>query len=683
MKQSKQPILLASLLLILVISMLSCVTAPTQNEPSLSERAQQIADTIVEHYGAASVQYALLDQGKIVLSGSSGVFSRTGRQSISENDIYGIGSVSKVFVTAAALALQERGLIDIDTPLVVWMPEFTMADERYRDITPRMLMNHTSGFSGTHFGNTATFGNPDTAAHDNLLGYLASQQLKHAPGEISQYCNDGFLLLELLVERISGMSYSSFLASNFFQKLGMNGTKTSQEVFDKDARLVRTYIPIFEGELPHDTVNAIGTGGIYSTAEDLCRFADMLMGNQPNVFSKESALMMQAEQQAHYMWNDEPNGGMFARGLGWDIANPFPFVELGVKAVKKDGDTMLFHSAVVALPEHGLAMAVISSGGGSAVNTAFAENLLQQVLFDKGIISEIITTTAVDTSDPKPMPKELERYTGLYSNAGLEVSIAVHDGILSSSIVGYDGQMDYVHVADGVFASEATNEYAQFVEQPDGTVFLHMRTFNLFPGVGQTNEKSLSLQKLSLPEVSPQAAAAWNSRAGKKFYLVSEKPNSQMYFIPGFLLTLRLNNDLSSGYVLGSAAIVDENHAKSMIKLRDVNNLVMWERNGNQYMTEEDRTYIQEDGIANLADLAGTCTIAEDGFAVYYTIDTQSQDKTIEVEVPQGASYAVYDADDICMNFTIVSKNRSTVLPEGGKVVFIGAPGDVFTVVLR
>lgn len=667
---------------------LSSTASSADNESTptiaLAERAQQLADTIVEYYGAASVQYALLDHGTIVLSGNSGVFSKTGRRSISKDDIYGIGSVSKVFVTASVLSLQEQGLIDIDTPLVVSMPEFTMADERYRDITPRMLMTHTSGFSGTHFGNTALFDDPDTDTHDNLLGYLADQKLKHAPGEISQYCNDGFLLLELLVERISGMSYSEFLSSTFFQKLGMNGTKTSQDSFDKDTRLARTYSPIFDGELPHDTVNAIGTGGIYSTAEDLCRFADMLMGNHPDVFSKQSALMMQSEQQAQYMWSDQPNGGMFARGLGWDIANPYPFVEHQVKAVKKDGDTMLFHSALVTLPEYGLAMAVVTSGGASSgVNTAFAEHLLQQVLLDRGIIDTIITTTIVDTGDPKTMPADLERYSGLYANAGLKVVVSVRNDILSCSVADFDEHMDYLYVGDGLFASEAANEYAEFVEQPDGTIFLHMRTFNIFPGVGQTNEKSLSLQKLDCPEVSPQAAAAWKARTGKKFYLISEKPSSQMYFIPGFLLTLRLNDDITDGYVLGSAAITDETHATSMVKLRDVNNLVMWERNGTRYMTQEDRTYIQEDDIPNLSDMDGTCTIADDGFAVYYAIDADTQEKTLEVNVPQRASYAVYDANDICINFTTVSKNPATVLPEGGKIVCIGVPGDVFTLVWK
>lgn len=688
MKHIKPYLLFFVSVLFFFTLMPSCSTASVAHAsksptPTLDERAKQIANSIVDHYGSASVQYALIDQGTIVLSGGSGVFSRTGRQSISKDDIYGIGSVSKVFVTAAVLALAERGLLDIDIPLVVWMPEFTMADERYREITPRMLMTHTSGFSGTHFGNTALFATSDTQAHDNLLAYLANQELKHAPGEISQYCNDGFLLLELLVERISGMSYSNFLSSNFFQKLGMNGTKTSMDVFDKDAHLVRTYIPLFDGPLPHDTVNAIGTGGIYSTAEDLCRFADMLMGNHPQVFSEQSALIMQEEQHAQYMWSDQANGGMFARGLGWDIANPYPFVAHNVKAVRKDGDTMLFHSALVVLPEHNLAMAVTSSGGGSGVLTAFAENVLEQVLLEKGIISEPITPTIVDSSDTKPMPKDLERYAGLYANAGLQVSVSVQDDTLSCRVLGYDEQMDYVHVGDGVFASAVANEYAQFVEQQDGTVFLHMRTFNLFPGVGQTNEKSLSLQKIPPVTVVDEVAEVWKSRAGKKFYLISEKPSSQMYFIPGFLLTLQLQSDFSNGYVLGSAAIADENHAKSTVKLRDVNNLVLWEQGGIQYMTQEDRTYIQEEYIANLSDSGGSCTIAEDGFAVYYAVCANTGGKTLDVKLAEGASYAVYDANDICINFSTVSKQYSTELSQGGKVVLIGAPGDEFVMTWR
>ena len=59
--------------------------------------------------------------------------------------VYCIGSVSKVYVTTAVMQLADKGLVDIDAPITDYIPDFRMADPRYRQITVRMLMNHTPG----------------------------------------------------------------------------------------------------------------------------------------------------------------------------------------------------------------------------------------------------------------------------------------------------------------------------------------------------------------------------------------------------------------------------------------------------------------------------------------------------------------------------------------------------------
>ena len=58
--------------------------------------------------------------------------------------IYGVGSVSKVYVTTAVMQLVEQGKVDPDAPMTDYIDDFKMADVRYKDITVRMLMNHTS-----------------------------------------------------------------------------------------------------------------------------------------------------------------------------------------------------------------------------------------------------------------------------------------------------------------------------------------------------------------------------------------------------------------------------------------------------------------------------------------------------------------------------------------------------------
>ena len=106
--------------------------------------------------------------------------------------LIGIGSVSKMFVTTAAMQLAEQGKLDIDAPVTDYLPEFSMADSRYKNITVRMLMNHTSGIMGTTAGDFMLFDDRDSQHHNTMLEELQNQRLKADPGDFGAYCNDGF-----------------------------------------------------------------------------------------------------------------------------------------------------------------------------------------------------------------------------------------------------------------------------------------------------------------------------------------------------------------------------------------------------------------------------------------------------------------------------------------------------------
>lgn len=230
--------------------------------------AEKKAALLTETYGTTSVQYALIDQGSIVVSGQSGRNDEKGKKPLTAETMYGIGSTSKMIVTAAVMKLVDEGKIDLDRPVVQYIPDFTMKDERYKQITPRMLLNHSSGLGGSTLANAFLFEDNDTYAHDTLLEQLAGQNLKADPGAYSVYCNDCFILSEIMVERVSGMDYTSYIHQYFIEPLGMSHTKTPLDQPDA-SKMAGLYFPTYEGQLPNETVNVIGTGGVYSTAEDI------------------------------------------------------------------------------------------------------------------------------------------------------------------------------------------------------------------------------------------------------------------------------------------------------------------------------------------------------------------------------------------------------------------------------
>ncbi|MGL4799784.1 MAG: serine hydrolase domain-containing protein, partial [Cellulosilyticaceae bacterium] len=155
--------------------------APTV-QLSFDERMDETMKALAPMFGIQSVQYAVLDAGELIASGDTANTTDT---------LYGIGSVSKVYTTMAVMQLVEQGKIDLDTPVVTYIPEFEMADARYKDITPRMLLNHSSGIMGTTFKNMLLLEDDDTYSTSHLLEALKTQWLKADPGAFSVYCNDG------------------------------------------------------------------------------------------------------------------------------------------------------------------------------------------------------------------------------------------------------------------------------------------------------------------------------------------------------------------------------------------------------------------------------------------------------------------------------------------------------------
>lgn len=168
----------------------------------------------------SSATVAIMDDGKIVYSEQFGMRSREKSLPVDSKTQFNIGSISKIFTAAAILRLVDQGKVELDAPVTTYLPQFRMADERYRDITVRMLLNHTSGLPGTNMRNI--FGsrrNPDYIAE--TLAYLTENRLKHDPGLLSVYCNDGLTVAEAVIEQVSGMSYASFLQQNIFEPLQM------------------------------------------------------------------------------------------------------------------------------------------------------------------------------------------------------------------------------------------------------------------------------------------------------------------------------------------------------------------------------------------------------------------------------------------------------------------------------
>ncbi len=649
----------------------------------VEKQAQTSARLLTALYGATSVQYALMDQGEIVVSGQAGVYSKEDKKLPDKENMYGIGSISKMFTAAAVMQLADSGKVKLDKPVVQYLPEFKMADQRYKKITVRMLLNHSSGLLGSTFSNAMLLGDNDTLSMDTLLENLKSQRLKADPGAFSVYCNDGFSLAELLVERVSGLSFTEYLKQYVAEPLQLKNTKTPQDDFDR-AKLAKTYKTGTNIELPADTLNVIGAGGIYSTAEDLCRFAQIFQyDGDEEVLTQTSAKAMAKSEYKSGLWYPG-TGSQLSFGLGWDSVDTCPFREYGIKALVKGGDTMLYHASLIVLPEEGVSMAVLLSGASSTYGRAFAENVLLKALLAKGRIREIKPDKAFTAPEKAPMPESEKRYEGIYAFSGGVAKIEISESGNLSLYNGVTQVQRFVYTGDGKFYAPDGSAYVSFYEESNGIIYLYLENYINLPQLGQIGDSNYQAQKTEANPLSKKVKKAWDQRAGKRYFLINEKYSSQIYALsyPAIKITL---SGFDKGYCFG-ARIIDENRAQTQVQIpgvggRDLMDLQFTTKSGAEYLSSAGGLYIGEDAVKEISSKASfQITIGDDGYASWYKIGSAAEGRKVKVTVPKNASFSVYDSKDICTHSSLLTEDSTVNLPKGGYIVFAGEAGAKFKV---
>lgn len=645
-----------------------------QTALTVDERVQLLLDAGA---GIASIQYAMMDSGEIVESGVGGVYSKQENRLLTTENLFGIGSTSKMFTTAAMMRLADQGKVDLDRPVTDYIPEFTMADARYKDITVRMLLNHSSGLMGSTYGNGFLFDDADTQAHDTLLADLATQTLKADPGAFSVYCNDGFTLAEIVIERVSGMSFTDFIHQEITGPLSMAHTKTMQDDFDRSS-IVRTYNPYApDQETPTDAVNIIGTGGVYATAEDLCRFAQIFTG-EADVLTDASREATFHKEYADGQWLDVENNTV-GYGLGWDSVDLYPFNLYGIQAVTKGGDTLLMHNSLIVLPEYGLSAAVSSSGGSSAYCQMLATSLLLDQLEEKGIITERLS--ALDSFTPAEqtaLDADMKQYEGLYGDSTSLMRLTMDDAgtlTLTNAYAPTQAQT-YIYCGNGLFKHETGALELRFIEQ-NGRTYLTYRGYSAIDGLCDVVSETYYLEKLPENAVTDEMQAAWAAREGKAYVSVTDKASSQLYMsglpmlgigtVDGYLLS----NPLTSGSRADVAIQIP------MMGGRDTSPFVFETIDGAEYVHYTDGLYMDISAVPDI--YTGTqshLTIQPNGYNRWYNLPEVLDGKTMSIQGSESTGFVVFNAAGQTVNQSAVTGDTQVILPGGGAIVFCGDAGD-------
>ncbi|MBP5733907.1 MAG: beta-lactamase family protein, partial [Lachnospiraceae bacterium] len=316
--------------------------------------------------------------------------------------VYCVASISKVYTTAAVMQLVDEGKVRLDAPITEYLPNFRLQDDRYKEITVRMLMNHTSGIMGTTQLGAFLYGDASSVHHDKLLKVLADQRLKAEPGAFAAYCNDGFELLAHIVESVTGMSYTDYVKVNLAAPMGATATSTGDEV-----EALKDLAPAYVSSLlyENDAVMSLGTGGVYATASDAAKFGSAFFAGNTTLLSEN------AKKEMGTRWNltDAYTDG---NGLGWDAVSSPKYEKAGVVCYGKGGDVNSDHGFLMVAPNEKISVAVLSNGGSSTLDALVAQAILDVCLNEQGImVSEMEKANYQVVSD---IPASYDEFAGDY-----------------------------------------------------------------------------------------------------------------------------------------------------------------------------------------------------------------------------------------------------------------------------
>lgn len=261
-----------------------------------------------------------------------------------------IGSTSKQFTCLAVMLLAEDGLIDVDAPAKTFFPELHGS---LGGCTLRQLMSHTSGMRDA-WDIMGLIPAERGVPNGWLLKTIFQQEEGHFPPGAGQiYCNAGYHLLSVLVDRVSGEQFESFARRRIFEPLGMIDTECAASDFTIFPRLATLHVPIGDdryrrGMMPTEEIR--GEGSMISTVDDLLRWAGHLRGEK-TVGSEETWRQMLTPAVL-------ANGHRSIYALGLHRHD-----HRGVEVIHHGGAVMGGSCQVLTAPQHELDIVVIANGG--------------------------------------------------------------------------------------------------------------------------------------------------------------------------------------------------------------------------------------------------------------------------------------------------------------------------------
>lgn len=406
----------------------------------LAGQIEELAENALSDHPAPGISIGVQKGGEVVFAGGFGYADLENEVPATADTVYRIGSVTKQFTAAAAMLLVEEGELNLAADLREYLPDY---DTQGFDVTVERLLNHTSGIKGyTEMPEFWERSRLDLG-HEAMLELFSEPPFEFEPGDRYQYNNSGYYLLGVLIERLSGMSYTEFLEARFFGPLGLErthylrngplvpGRAEGYEVGDDGG---------FVNDEPLSMELPYAAGSLGASVLDLLAWQRALASGQavsPAAYERMTAR------------GSLVNGDPVHYGYGLGLSE-----EHGLARISHGGGINGFRAQLAHYPEADLGIAVLINSG-SGRPGVLANRIARAALgMDQPAVNEVEVPEA-----------ELRRCAGTYDPGRSPVTVRLEDG----SLFGFGERL--APVGDGVFHPEG-DPFTRIVCEsgPDGAV---------------------------------------------------------------------------------------------------------------------------------------------------------------------------------------------------------------------
>ena len=431
------------------VAILFCLSTISRGQ-DIGAKADDYLSTWAKQ-GRFSGAVLIAKDGKVLLRKAYGMANYELNVPNTPETVFRIGSITKLFTAFSVLQLEEKGLLRVNDPVAKYIPELP---ETWNAITIHQLLCHTSGIPD--FVSGKAYSDFNESRHvENALKEFADKPLLSKPGETMRYSNSGYILLGLIVEKVSGKSYEEYLNENILKPAGMTHT-----AFDHASAVVpgRATGYRWDGET---IVNAAygdpafpaSAGALRSTVDDMYRFDQALKAGK--LFSK--AITSKA-WTAYSHWAAPPPFDLQADyGYGWMMGEEF-----GHRYVGHGGWVNGFVSQFNRYPDDDAVLIVLWNFETS--NNIPLSKDLAAILFGGQYEAPKLVPIV------HPASETMKRYVGEYHVGPLKLEVSMRNGRLY--VLGTGQPMPYglIAVSETEFYCNDTPAQIRFVKDGKGEV---------------------------------------------------------------------------------------------------------------------------------------------------------------------------------------------------------------------